>query len=240
MKSYPLVILHGWGLSGAVFDPLADVLQKKNYTVYAPDFLGFGKSKPPDRPLQLTDYATFLSQYLKQHHLGQPILIGHSFGGRVTLKYNEMYPKTIRAFILSGTPGFTPIPRKKLLLFITLAKVGGFLFRVPPMSYFQDAVRKWYYYVVGAREFYRAEGPMRETFKNIVQEDLVYAMEVVSIPCLLLWGELDIIVPVSIAERMHQVIAGSELIVVPEADHGVPFKQPDVFASYIERFLKTL
>lgn len=239
MKSYPLVILHGWGLSGAIFDPLSDALRKKNYSVYAPDLPGFGKSKPPDHPLQLNDYAIFLNQYLKEHHIVQPILIGHSFGGRLSLKYNEMYPKAVRALILSGTPGFTPIPKKKLLLFITLAKIGGFLFRIPPMSYVHDAVRKWYYYVVGAREFFRAEGTMRETFKHIVQENLVTAMEKVEIPTLLLWGEYDIIVPVSIAERMHQVIADSELIVVPEADHGVPFKQPEIFTTYVDRFLKS-
>lgn len=240
MKSYPLVILHGWGLSGAIFDPLSNGLRKKNFTVYAPDLPGFGKSKLPDHSLHLVDYAEYLDHYLKKNNIVHPILIGHSFGGRVSLKYNEMYPNTIRALILSGTPGFTPIPKKKLLLFITLAKIGGFLFQFPPMNYFQDAVRKWYYYVVGAKEFFRAEGTMRETFKHIVQEDLVTAMEMVDIPTLLLWGELDIIVPITIAERMHQVIAGSELIVVPEADHGIPFNQPEIFDTYVERFLKKL
>lgn len=240
MKSYPLVILHGWGLSGAIFDPLSNVLREKNYTVYTPDLPGFGKSKLPDHPLQLDDYAAFLDIYLKEHHIDHPILIGHSFGGRVWLKYNEMYPKGVRALILSGTPGFTPIPKKKLIFFIALAKVGGFLFRIPPLSYFQDAVRKWYYYVVGAREFFRAEGSMRETFKNIVREDLVAAMKAVSIPCLLLWGELDIIVPVSIAYQMEQIITNSKLIIIQEKDHGVPYKNPVEFSTYVDRFIHSL
>ncbi len=237
MKS-PVVILHGWGLSGKIFFPLAEALKKQGYRVYAPDLPGFGTSKIPDRPLTLSDYALFLDEYLKKNHIVQPIFIGHSFGGRVSLKYNQLYPKSVRALILSGTPGFTPIPKKKLILFITLAKIGGFLFSLPPLNFFQDAVRRWYYYVVGAREFFRAEGAMRETFKRIVREDLVKAMEAVNIPTLLLWGEYDIIVPFSIAERMHRLIAGSDLIVIPEADHGVPFKQPEVFASYVKRFLK--
>ncbi len=239
MKS-PIVILHGWGLSGKTFTPLAESLKKQGFRVYAPDLPGFGESKIPGSPLTLVDYAQFLDEYLTKNRIQQPIFIGHSFGGRVSLKYNQLHPKHVRVLILSGTPGFTPIPKKKLLLFIALAKVGKLLFSIPPLNLVQDAVRRWYYYVVGAREFFRAEGTMRETFKSIVREDLVAAMEVVDIPTLLLWGEYDIIVPVSIAERMHQVIAGSELIVIPEADHGVPFKQPEVFASYVERFLKTL
>ncbi|MBI4066307.1 alpha/beta hydrolase [Candidatus Gottesmanbacteria bacterium] len=239
MKS-PIVILHGWGLSGKTFAPLTEHLQKRGYRVYAPDMPGFGESTIPERPMTLTDYAQFLDEYLTTNRIQQPILIGHSFGGRISLKYNELHPKHVRALILSGTPGFTPIPKKKLLIFISLAKIGKLLFAIPPLNLVQDSVRRWYYYFVGAKEFFRAEGAMRETFKNIVNEDLVTAMEATDIPTLLLWGEFDIIVPVPIAQRIHQVIAGSELIVIPESDHGVPFKQPEVFASYVERFLKTL
>ncbi len=233
----PIVILHGWGLSGKTFGPLAAALTKRGYRVWSPDLPGFGDSTTPEKPLTLADYVRFLEEYLKKHRIEKPIFIGHSFGGRVSLKYNELHPNHVRALILSGTPGFTPIPKKKLLLFITLAKIGKFLFAIPPLHLVQDAVRRWYYYFVGAKEFFRAEGAMRETFKNIVNEDLVTAMEAVDIPTLLLWGEYDIIIPVSIAQRMHQVIVGSEVIVLPEADHGVPFKQPEVFASYIERFV---
>lgn len=240
MNRSSVVILHGWGLSGKTFSPLAETLKKQGNLVYAPDLPGFGESGMPERPLTLSDYALFLDEYLKKNHIAQPIFIGHSFGGRVSLTYNQLHPKSVRALILSGTPGFTSIPKKKLILFITLAKIGGFLFSIPPLNFFQDAVRRWYYYVVGAREFFRAEGAMRETFKRIVREDLVKAMEAVDIPTLLLWGEYDIIVPVSIAERMHRMITGSELIVIPEADHGVPFKQPEVFASYVKRFIDKL
>lgn len=234
------MLLHGWGLSGTTFEPLAVELTKRGYRVFTPDFPGFGLSAIPSKPLHLSDYATFLHEYLVKNNIQDSVMIGHSFGGRVALKYQLSYPKSVRALILSGTPGFTPINRKKLLLFILFAKIGKAFFSLPPFHLIQDAVRRWYYYLVGARDFYRAEGMMRETFKQIVKEDLVTSMEAVDIPTLLLWGEYDIIVPVTIAERMHQVMAGSEFVVIPEADHGVPFKQPDVFASYVERFMKSL
>lgn len=238
MNRSAIIILHGWGLSGKTFLPLAEILRKQRYSVYTPDLLGFGDTKMPEHSLTLTDYARFLDEYLNNNRIKNPVLIGHSFGGRVSLKFNELYPNRVRVLILSGTPGFTPIPKRKLLLFIFLAKIGKLLFSIPPLNFMKESVRRWYYYVVGAKEFFRAEGTMRETFKQIVREDLVGAMEAVDIPTVLLWGEYDIIVPVTIAERMHQVIAGSQLIVIPEADHGVPFKQPEVFASYVKRFLK--
>ena len=80
---------------------------------------------------------------------------------------------------------------------------------------------------------------MRETFKHIVSDNLVSAMESVRAPCLLLWGEYDVIVPVAIARRMKEVMMGAHLTIIPEVDHGVPFKEPVIFSGYVEQFLKT-
>ncbi len=240
MKKVPIVILHGWGLSGEKFSPLADVLKKRGYAVFTPDFPGFGSSDMPDHPLTLSDYARFLHEYLQKNSIECPILIGHSFGGRVSLKYQQMYPKSIRVIILTGTPGFTPIHRKKLLAFILLAKIGGAFWSLPPFCLFKETVQRWYYYVVGAREFYRAEGSMRQTFKNIVREELTSAMKSVNIPCALIWGGNDTIVPIRIAQKMSEVIPGATLISIADADHGVPFRQPGIFSDKVEEFIKSL
>ena len=98
-QSLPIVILHGWGLSVKHL-PLQQCLKSKA-TGYLLGLAGFGASKMPEHPLTLSDYARFLDEYLKMNQIVQPILIGHSFGGRVSLKYNELYPKHTRALILS-------------------------------------------------------------------------------------------------------------------------------------------
>lgn len=232
-----IVILHGWGLSSKRFDGLGGVLRKKGFTVYIPDFPGFGEAPPPPIPYTLSDYAEFLGEYIKNKRLSDVVLIGHSFGGRVSLKYSMRAPKELRAMILTGTPGFTPVPRKKLLVFIVIAKIGRLFFSVWPLNRIQEKIRLWYYYLVGAREFYRAEGVMRETFKRIVQEDLRKPMESVRVPCLLVWGSLDHITPVWIAKKMTEMIQGSTLIIIPDHDHGVPFKDPKLFAAKIDSFL---
>ena len=235
-----ILILHGWGLSGERYASLQKLLQKQGYLVYAPDFPGFGKSETPQKPFNLEDYAQFLFTYIEKNKIHHPIVIGHSFGGRVALYFTEKYPHIIQALVLTGTPGFTPIPKKRLALFILIAKIGGIFFSIPPLSLFHDFIQRWYYYVVGAKEFFRAEGAMRETFKRVVQEDLVPNMEALKIPCLLMWGEYDIIIPISIAERMKRVIPQAELVIIPEADHGVPLKEPQVFLQYVTRFIASL
>lgn len=234
-----LIILHGWNLSGSRFSGLAEVFRAQGYRVFTPDFPGFGREPVPKRPWHVVDYAEFLHTYVERNQIKKPIIIGHSFGGRVTLKFCELYPDDVSAIILSGTPGFSPIPSKKLFLFLIVAKVGGFIFSLPPLNLFANWARRWLYYIAGAREFLRAEGSMRETFKHIVQDSLVRAMESVRVPCLLLWGEYDVIVPEAIARRMCDVIPTATLKVIPEVDHGVPFKEPDVFSTYVKEFLNT-
>lgn len=237
---HPIVILHGWGLSAKTFELLISELRSHGFPVWAPDFPGFDSLHIPTKPLTLANYADFLDSYLRKHHIEKPILIGHSFGGRVALKYQLKYPKNVGALVLTGTPGFTPVSRKKLALFITIAKIGGTLFSLPLLYRLKDRVRLWYYYIVGARDFYRAEGVMRETFKNIVKEPLVSCMENVRIPTLLVWGADDIIVPVSIAKRMKEVIANAQLIILPNSGHGVSYKNPKQFCDAIASWLESL
>lgn len=235
-----IIILHGWGLSGARFFPLADKLKGKGYQVFVPDLPGFGASVMPKRPYSLSDYADFLDTYIQEKRLKSTVLIGHSFGGRVTLAYCMRNKPNLQGIILTGTPGVTPVPRKKLFLFIMLAKIGKFFFSVWPLSIMQEKIRSWYYYAVGAREFYRAQGVMRETFKRIVAEDLTIAMKAVSVPTLLVWGEEDRITPIWIADKMQSIIQGSKLEIIQDHDHGVPYKDPNAFVAHIEEFIHTL
>jgi pimeloyl-ACP methyl ester carboxylesterase len=123
---------------------------------------------------------------------------------------------------------------------MTLAKIGKLLFSLPPLSLFQESVRNWYDYLIGVTDFFRAKGPMRDTFKRVVQEDLTGAMENISVPCLLVWGEFDLIVPATIAHRMEHLIPDAKLIILPGGDHGVPYKRAGEFAAFTDRFIRSL
>lgn len=238
MKMLDVVILHGWNLSKATFFPLTDAFTKAGFRVHSLDFPGFGKEKAPDRPWHIVDYAEFLKRYFDTHHMRKAVVVGHSFGGRVALKFVQLYPSFVSHVVLSGTPGFSPVLKRKMLFFFIMAKIGAVIFSIPPLSLFKEWARRFLYDASGSREFFKAEGSMRQTFKNIVVDDLLLPMQSVTVPCLLLWGEFDVMVPLSIMHRMAEVMPTAKINVIPEADHGVPFKQPQVFVSYVQAFLK--
>lgn len=236
----PIVILHGWGLSAASYMPLLRELRRNHKKVFAPDFPGFDSIDVPKRAYTLEDYVSFLHNYLSKHNIKYPIFIAHSFGGRVALRYQALYPDAVKALILTGTPGFTPVAKRKLVLYILLAKIGGMFFSFPLLNRMKNRIRNWYYYLVGARDFYRARGVMQETFKNIVQESLLDNMKKVHVPTLLIWGEHDIIVPISIAKKMQTTIPKAKLVILQGKSHSVLFDDAKLFVSHVLPWIERL
>jgi pimeloyl-ACP methyl ester carboxylesterase len=237
MKKSPIIVLHGWGLSKEKFSGLRQELSKRGFSVFIPDLPGFGATPSPGKPLVLSDYVDFVYRYIRQHAINRPVIIGHSFGGRIALKFQSAHPDAVRALVLTGTPGYTPVWRKRLVFFTVIAKIGKCMLSILPVPVIRNQIRAWYYYLVGARDYYRASGVMRETFKHIVREDLTGYMKSVSVPCLLVWGAQDRITPVWIAERMSEVIPRAKSVTIPGADHGVSYKEPKRFAESIQSFL---
>lgn len=238
MKKAAILILHGWNLSGDKFLPLKKEFIKRGYKVYSPDMPGFGKSGFPPKPLYLSDYVHFVGEYLKKNKLDDVTIIGHSFGGRISIKLAANHPRYLNALILSGAPGINPVSQSKIYFFLVLAKIGNILFSIPGLSLMKDLSRKLLYRTARASDFYNTDKNMRDTFKNIIREDLIPYMPRMGVPTLLLWGRNDGIVPLWIAAKMNKIINGSELAVIDDARHGVPWTHPEEFADRVEKFLQ--
>lgn len=243
MKRNVVLLLHGWIREKNAKDYYANTIlefEKRGYEVLIPDMPGFGKTTTPKHPLTLQDYAIFVYKYLHKLNVEPNIVIGHSFGGRVIIEYLSLFPCNVKTVVLSGTPGYPSIKKSKMLLSLLIAKIGGTIVSLPLISKLKERIRGWYYYIVGARDFYRAEGAMRQTFKNIVTESLDEKMKNMNVPTLLIWGENDVIVPVGVAKKMQQAIQNVELSIIPFEGHSVITSKPDRFVDEVIRFTKNL
>lgn len=240
MKKYPIVILPGWMLGAYRFAALKEEFEKEGFSVHVVDFPGFERGETIIRPWFLQDYVDFLKAYLQKEKIKQAILACHSFGGRVALKFTLQYPEQVKSLIISGTPGFTPVPQSRLKTFIRVAKLGGMFFSVSPLRLIKNEIRKLYYWVIGAKDFYHANGFMRETFKLVVLEDLEKYMKKIDVPTLLLWGEKDSLVPVKIAQKMKRTIKDAKLVVISNSGHMLPARLPERFVKETETFLANI
>lgn len=238
MQNTPILILHGWNLSASKFNSLKEEFDRRGYKSYCPDLPGFGNNQIPNKPLNLFDYVDFVEKFIQENKLSNVTIIGHSFGGRIGIKLAAQNPNLLHALILTGAPGIIPVPRSKALFFIILAKAGRKLFSLPIVNFFQNIARQLLYRTAGAMDYYNTDEKMRDTFKNIVRENLEVLLTQISTPTLLLWGKEDGFVPIGIAQKMEKMIKNSKLVVIENSRHGVPWTHPKEFADKVEDFLQ--
>lgn len=229
-----ILILHGWGLSGAVYLKLARLLKREGFAVFVPDLPGFGKEPLRSQAMMLDDYVSFVDEFLKANKIDKLIIIGHSFGGRVALKYAFKYPQKTNKIVLTGAPVIRRrVFKRKISLVAAIA--GGQLFRFLPKAT-KDFLRKLLYFLIGEWDYYKA-GSLKQVFKNIISEDLVVYAKNVKVPVLLVWGENDKVVPVSDMKKIVKIIPHATFSVVKDAGHKLPYEKPEAFVKAIRQFL---
>lgn len=229
-KKNSIIILHGWGLCGDKYQALKKLLEEKGYKVFTPDLPGFGSEPLVNSNMVLDDYVVFLRKFIEKNKITKPILIGHSFGGRVAVKYVWKYPNDVASLILTGVPIIRHTTLKRKIAYI-VAVVGGKIFKLFPKET-KAFLRKILYTSIGEWDYYKA-GPLQQVFKNIIGEELTMYAKNISVPTYLVWGAGDRIVPASDVSKIKKIIPHAVTMVVEGEDHKLPYISPKNFIKAI-------
>ena len=103
-SGHPLIMLHGWGQNLQSLQPMGELLANRA-NVHILDLPGFGKSAPPPEDWDTTQYADRVYQYLQEQGIESADLLGHSFGGRVSIRLAHKYPRAVRSITLINSGG---------------------------------------------------------------------------------------------------------------------------------------
>jgi len=235
MDQISIIILHGWQSKLSRWEPLTQIL-KKDFTIFLPEIPGFGQIKT-DKPWNLKDYADWLKQYLRQNKITNPIIIGHSFGGRVALKYLSAGGQA-KKLILIASAGINQKNNFKKTIFWYLAKTGKFFFKIPWLSAFKKQATWFIYTVASEKDYYLADSILKETMKKVISENLESELGKIKTPTLILWGQDDKITPPSDAHIFNRKIPKSYLKIYKRAGHNLPFILAGQVAREIINFVK--
>lgn len=197
-----IILLHGWGQNIEMMKPLGDNLCDKNRITII-DFPGFGKSSEPDTAWTIDDYSEMLGKLIKKLKIKKPIIMGHSFGGRVAIRYSSN--NSIEKLILFGSPC---IRHEKISLKV---KVLKFLKKLPGMDKIGEYMKKY----IGSRDYKAASPMMRQILVNTVNEDLSNYAKQIEEPTLLIWGESDTEAYVEDAKELESIMPDAALIILP-------------------------
>jgi pimeloyl-ACP methyl ester carboxylesterase len=231
------LILHGWNGSSDSWKKIIEILEIK-YKVVCPDFPGFGKTEIPKIPWSLNDFVEWLKEFTEKLNLKEFFLLGHSFGGRVAIKFSISYPEKIKKLILVSSGGIKQKWGLKEKIVFQLAKVGNAIFSKRPFFRFKDGARNFFYRVVRIKDYARARGIMKETMKKIVAEDLLPKLSKIQKETLIIWGEKDKILPLKYAFIFKENIENSKLEILPRIGHSPHLEDPEKLAEILISNLK--
>ena len=231
---YPVVLMHGWGCNHTTLASIEKLLVG-NFKVYNVDFPGFGESSEPSSVWGIEQYTSLMEEFLHVENVKSPIMLGHSFGGRVGILYASR--NEVRKLILVDAAGVKPRRTlkyyykvytykaiKKLLPIVVGKETGGKLI---------DKYRG----KVGSSDYNSASQMMRTIMSKVVNEDLKHVMPLIKCPTLLIWGEKDTATPVKDAKMMEKLIPDAGLVVFNNAGHYSFLDNPYQFAAVVKNFL---
>ena len=179
--------------------------------------MGFGK-KP------FTEVTSLLARWIET--FGEPVhVIGHSMGGQIAIGLAAERPDLVRSLVLVNAAGmpFRIDPRPHVRAVPKPPYGGPGIARVLVPDFFRAGAAS--VAVAGAR---------------VVRADLRERMHAIRVPTLLVWGENDPLVPLVYGEAMQQEIAGSRLVVIPNAAHVAMWDAPREFNRIVLEFLDSV
>ncbi|QQK81834.1 alpha/beta hydrolase [Salicibibacter cibi] len=229
-----VILLHGWGANIDTLAPIHRHLEP-NFRVWSIDFPGCGKSPEPKEPWSIDDYTSMLEQFIKNHDIQCPILIGHSHGGRVSIRYAA--GRDVHKIILVDSAGIKPKRKLKNQVKVYTYKTSKALLNLPGLKSHKEKILTRVKKKLGSTDYQNASGVMQQTLVKVVNEDLRHYMPKISVPTLLVWGEHDDATPVSDAKIMEEMIPDAGLVVLKGAGHYAYLDNLQEFLVILNHFL---
>ncbi len=231
----PVILMHGWGCNHSTLATIEKVASE-NHTVYNVDFPGFGNSQEPTEEWGVEEYTRVIELLVEIEHIENPILLGHSFGGRVGILYSSR--NVVKKLILVDAAGVKPRRSLKYYFKVYSYKAGK---RLMPLIYGKKRATERIEQMRarrGSSDYNNATPMMRAILSRVVNEDLKHCMPLIKAPTLLVWGENDTATPLGDAKVMERLIPDAGLVTFAGCGHYSFLDNPHQFAAVLRSFLK--
>jgi pimeloyl-ACP methyl ester carboxylesterase len=245
----PVVLVHGTRFSSYVWRRIAPELAE-NYRVHVFDLLGYGASDKRDgQYVSHHAQGKLLAGLLDHWGLESPMIVGHDFGGAITMRTHLLegcdFERIVLVDTVSATPWSSPFYRLVQDYPGVFRQIPAYMHRAMVAAYIRDAT----YRPMTDKEMgpYLAPWLGKEGqdafYRQIVQNDQRDTAESeplyrrVERPVFILWGEEDRWLPLGVGEKLNSSIPGSRLETIPECSHLAQEDAPEAVLAHLNAFL---
>jgi pimeloyl-ACP methyl ester carboxylesterase len=227
----PIVLVHGTPFSSYVWRGIAPALAE-NYKVHVFDLLGYGASEKRDgQDVSIYAQGKLLARLLDHWGLESPMIVGHDFGGAITLRAHLLegcdFARIVLVDAVSTAPWGSSFYRLVRDYPGVFKQMPSYMHRAMVAAYVRDATYRPMTdeEMVPYLEPWLGEEGQAAFYRQMVQNDQRDTAEAESLygqverPVLVLWGEEDRWLPLEVGRKLHSLIPGSRLETIPECAH---------------------
>jgi non-heme chloroperoxidase len=239
-KGQPVVLIHGFPLSGSAWEKEKMALVNAGYRTITYDRRGFGDSSKPAKGYDYDTFASDLDKLMTELDLHDVCLVGHSMGTGEVGRYISTYGSER----VSGAVFISPLEPFLLKTDDNPQGVDEKVFTGFKQAIMDDRLA---YLTTFFQDFYNLDVTLgKSVSKEVVQynwnvaagaspigtlncvsawvTDFRKDIPRIDVPSLIIQGDADRILPLSVTgERFHKQLKGSKLVVLKDAPHGIPW-----------------
>lgn len=230
-KGNPIIFLHGWGTSSDTFINIIDPLIP-SYKVILIDLPSFGNSKEPSSSLDIKEVTNIIFKFINQLNIVSPIIVGHSYGGRVAIEYAASY-KNIKSLILIDAAGIKHNSLKKVFKVFTYKIKKKYYKVTKQLMKYQNLIQE-----SGSIDYQNASPIQKEMLIKAVNYNQKKLLKKITCDVLIIFGENDQITKVKDAYIFHKKIKKSGVVIIPHAGHFPYLENPYYFIKVLKNYLE--
>jgi pimeloyl-ACP methyl ester carboxylesterase len=183
------------------------------------------------------EYVDYVKKFCDEKSLKNIVMVGHSMGGAITLKFALTYPEYLKAIVLVDTGA-------KL-------KVAPIIFEEIKRNY-DNVMELMKKYAFSEKTPIEIKNKTVEIMKRVKPEvfygdfeacdkfDVMESLNKINLPTLIICGKDDLLTPVKYSEYLRANIPNSTLKVLDDAGHMVMLEKPEEFNKILEDFVNSL
>jgi len=242
-----LVFLHGFPLDHRMWEPVVAPLASQ-HRVLVLDLPGYGLAEGTPAPDSLHGFAEAVHRTLLRRAHGPAVIVGHSFGGYLTLELLREHPEQFAGLVLTNTRSAADTPEAREKRLATVRRLHD-----PSERFDVDGMVR----VLLAPATLETAKPLVAHVTEIVatassrtiistlraiadRPDLTPVLPTIRVPTLVVWGEEDHLIPPGESRAMVPLIPAAIGVEIPRAGHLPSLENPTSFAGRVGEFLGQL
>jgi len=246
----PIILVHGTSASLHTWDGWTAVLAE-HHRVIRFDMQGFGLTGPhPDGKYRIENYADTLIMLMDKMGIDTAIIAGNSLGGYVAWSTALLYPERVAKLVLVDSSGY-PFESQSVPIAFRIYRsslLKSLFGSIMPRSMVKSSLENVYgnpdkisedlvdrYFELTTREGNR--GALAKRFVDTKAGELANRVGELKQPTLIMWGEQDRLIPISVGQRFHREITNSQFITFSDLGHVPHEEDPQITVNAVEQFL---